>query len=424
MKKVYEKTLSIVFSVFIILTMILSFAFGKNGMIETLVENKDAIMAYEPTEKYIKNTVSIAGKAFENGVFLKTEYVDLYGGIQKAFGKKVIWEADTSKTIMLGSDNKLYSSGNVSLNFKESEVNKDKLCGYGENIKSFAKYLNEKGCDLVVFLAPSRYDPDKVSLPCEISDNSKENVDYLYETIKDGESLTALNAQKLYAERSMDFGDMFYKTDHHWTVKTAFWAYAEICEALDSNCGYNIDSRYYDLNSFNVETLKGKYLGSYGARVGGLFVGYDDFDLIYPKFETDYTKSVCKNQNKRMETGGKIETSGSFTEAVFTDFDGIKSGKTKLTFGSYIAADRSEVRLVNRKSATDKKILIIKDSYALPTSAFLSTCFAETRLIDLRYLKDMSACEYIDNYNPDLVLILYNPGVYDDMFFDFGEEGR
>ena len=103
-----------------------------------------------------------------------------------------------------------------------------------------------------------------------------------------------------------------------------------------------------------------------------------------------------------------------------TDFYDVRSGKTAASYGMYTSMDLSEVIINNTKSATNKKILVIKDSFALPVTAFLSTCFKETRMIDLRYMQDMSVYDYIDDYNPDFVLILYNPGAYSDVFFNFG----
>ena len=52
------------------------------------------------------------------------------------------------------------------------------------------------------------------------------------------------------------------------------------------------------------------------------------------------------------------------------------------------------------------KVLIFKDSFGLPFSAFLSTMVQETRMLDTRYYNgDIE--EYVKEYQPDLVLYVY-----------------
>ena len=161
--------------------------------------------------------------------------------------------------------------------------------------------------------------------------------------------------------------------------------------------GFNIDHEYFDLDHYKVETLKNSYLGTYGVKTGGLFAGYDDYDLIYPKFETEYTKSISKDPYQLIETGGKIETSGDFTQAVISSFSDMKSKKSKVIYSNYVASDRCEVHIQNKKAATNKKALVLKDSNGLPVSAFLSTCFEELVLLDPRYYTEGTVCDYISD---------------------------
>jgi hypothetical protein len=417
MKKVYDKSLISIFVVFIVGTLILSFAFNWKSMIGNLYENKDRIYNFSLSEEYEKDVISVVESTYNDGMFLKEGYIDLYGGLQRCMGKKIIWESDPNKTIMIGSDGKLYTAGNITMNFAEVDINKEELDKCAKKMAKLGKYVKSQGGDLIFFQAPARYDPDEVKLPIEISDNSKENVDYLYSKLKDNKNLSILNSQKLYKEAGLKFSDLFYKTDHHWNVQTAFFAYSEICKELNAEYDYNIDESYYNLDNWNVKTVKNSFLGTLGERSGGLFCGYDDAVLITPKFDGNYKKSVSNDYRLRIETGGGTQTNGKFSDAVLP-VNKIK-GRVKSFLGNYVCGDVAEAIVENENGATSKKILIIKDSYALPVSAFLTTCFKETRLIDLRYLTEKSAYDYIKEYKPDFILVLYNPNSYNDTFFNF-----
>ena len=421
MKKLYEKIITFCFIIFISATLLCSVIFNKDAMKGVLFENKDKITDIQLSSEYIENVINCVDSAYTEGVFLRSKYIDIYGGIQKLSGKSIIWDSSPNKTIIVGSDGKLYSSGNITMNFSENTVTAEKLDKYANAINDFSTFTTQNNIDLIFFQAPARYDPEQVELPITINDNSINNVDYLYSKLKDNANISILNSQMLYKAQGLNFKDLFFCTDHHWNIRTAFWAYSEICKELNLNYKYEIPEFYFDINNYNDDVAYSSYLGSLGVRTGGLFVGRDDFDLIYPKFETNYVKTISKVDNLDISLGGYLQYKGKFEEVILSEADTLKRGDKIITFGSYVASDRSEVIIENFTSATNKKVLILKDSFALPVSAFLSTCFSETRLLDLRYKREKSIKDYMLDYKPDAVILIYNPGAYNDTFFDFNK---
>lgn len=420
MKNIYNKIITILFAGFISFVLIFSIIFNYGTIITNLYENKDRLTNFSLSDKYFKDAVSVAESSYDSAVFMRNKYVDLYGGFQKIAGKSVIWDSDPNKTIVLGNDNKLYTAGNVTMNFADYVLNEDQLRQYSENISNLGKFVKQKNSDLIFVQAPARFNSDYVQVPAFISDGGKNNVDFMYDLLKNSEDLSVINLQLLFSEQNVNFADLFYRTDHHWNVKTAFWAYQQLCETFN-DLGLNIDSKYYSISNYNIETLSGKFLGSIGERVGKLYAGADDFDFIYPKFDTDYVKTYSSVYNQSIAVGGGNKFVGDFKSAVFDYYKETVSGTRKVVLGAYVGGDVSETIIINNKAATNKKVLFIKDSYALPVAAFSSTCFSETRLIDLRFYTDGSAYNYIDNYNPDIVVVLYNPNAYNDTFFDFNK---
>jgi LmbE family N-acetylglucosaminyl deacetylase len=60
-----------------------------------------------------------------------------------------------------------------------------------------------------------------------------------------------------------------------------------------------------------------------------------------------------------------------------------------------------------------KKLLILKDSNSLVVAPFLALSYDEICLVDLRLL-GRSLMEYIREYQPDMVLTIYNPGAMEE----------
>ena len=59
------------------------------------------------------------------------------------------------------------------------------------------------------------------------------------------------------------------------------------------------------------------------------------------------------------------------------------------------------------EEAADRKIFFLKDSFGRPSAAFLSLGFSEIHSIDLRKFDGLY--EYIQQENPDMVVVMYNP---------------
>ena len=76
-------------------------------------------------------------------------------------------------------------------------------------------------------------------------------------------------------------------------------------------------------------------------------------------------------------------------------------------YASYFGADYPEVIIENHLAKNDYKILIVKDSFALPFTAFLSTMTSEIRMLDFRYYDEMSVEEYVAANDIDAVLYVY-----------------
>ena len=53
-------------------------------------------------------------------------------------------------------------------------------------------------------------------------------------------------------------------------------------------------------------------------------------------------------------------------------------------------------------------MLIVKDSYSLPYGAFLATMVDKLYMVDLRYYDLANLAGYIEEIQPDVILIMYS----------------
>lgn len=61
----------------------------------------------------------------------------------------------------------------------------------------------------------------------------------------------------------------------------------------------------------------------------------------------------------------------------------------------------------NPEAATDKKLLLVRDSYSDSLAPFLSQYFGEIHLLDLRYFRT-SAAQYAQDSGMDLIFVCYS----------------
>ena len=322
--------------------------------------------------------------------WLKEKYIDLYGLVENLLGRAYIRDANPSNTVVKDT------TGNLHFITFPSD--------YTEPLQGLLEVdetLKESGTPLVFVQAPLKVIEDYTVLPPSVVDSSKANTDALIDAFEE-ENIDYIDLRENVKEDELDLSKLFYKTDHHWTTNTAFWAVGEVVDYLNENYNMNLDEEgfYTDLNNYNQTTYKNFFLGSQGRRVGKFYAGVDDYTLITPNFDTDYEVTINKSDSSTTYIG-------NFEETILKEnlLDESKSVYTN-RYASYFGGDYPEVIIKNKLNTDGKKVLIVKDSYALPFSAFLSNMFAETRLVDLRYYKeDLST--YINEYKPDLVLYVY-----------------
>lgn len=347
---------------------------------------------------------------FKTNLFLRQEIIEGQGLTQKWIGNNAVEDPETGKIIR-----------NKWGQLTSLPGDKD-FSGYAENLSKITDACKAEGITQIYVQAPFKILPSyaKEQLPAGFTTKANSNADMFISQMKnmnvDVYDLRAV----LENNTEIPLNELFYKTDHHWTVPTAFYAAGEFAKYLSENFNYCSDKEIElltDKSNFDFATMDNCYLGSWGRRTGVLYAGVEDFTYITPAFDTDYSI-------KRVAGDAVYENRGSFYDMVMSpkrvekDKFGPSEEELAAGFGDngiytdlysvYMDGFVAEMQMVNHNSQNDKKILIFQDSFGFPFSPFMSLTAKETRVIDLRnWHGDIAS--YISEYEPHFVITLYNP---------------
>lgn len=348
------------------------------------------------------DVINETNKIYSENVAYSDTFIDMWSKTQSVTDVQLLDDAEYGNII---KDEK----GN--LYFPANDVDVTSLA---QNTIDFSEMLSEKNIKFAYVQAPNKdlkgY-TDKIVSDYNFSNKNADE----FLSILDENGVDTLDLRELIIKENLDREKLFYKTDHHWTTTTAFWAYNKLVEYLNQTYNLNIDpNNYYrDINNYNLTEIKECYLGSLGRRVGKSVSGLDDYTFIEPNFKTDYKiyNGVTSKTNPIFK--------GNFHKAIVKDNILTSNDVTSNKHATYFEWDYGDLIIKNTLIDNDVKILLIKDSYSLPLAAFLSTCVSELDMVDLRDTPKVDLQKKIADGDFDVVLVLYNTEVFNETMFGF-----
>lgn len=274
-----------------------------------------------------------------------------------------------SKGIYLGSDGYLFPKPT-----QENEILSENAGYIGE----FADYMN---IPVYMTVVPSSGYINSSKLPLN---HEEYNDERLIDSFSDklGDKVEYIDVKDAFKEKAKN-EQLYYKTDHHWTTLGAFECY----KLLGNKLGYQPLTE----NSFIKNKVENFYGTSYSkSALWNIFP--DTIELWSNKNQPDNSVTVEINDGDEQ----KISHSYFFKEQLENDDK----------YPVFLDGNHSLVRITN-EAANNRKLIIVKDSYAHAIAPFLSQHYSEIIMVDLRYYKkDISALA--EDENADAVLILYS----------------
>lgn len=285
-----------------------------------------------------------------------------------------------------------------------AEASDENLDTLSDKVIGLKKFCEENGEDFLYVQPPfkvSEYQDTDISGSVDFSN---QNADAFLSKLKtDGTDVKDLRQD--IADAGYNNHKLFYRTDHHWLSTTGIWAAKKIFERLNTNYGYGIDTSLADSDRFNYKVYKNYFLGSQGKKVTLAETTPDDFTYYYPKYDTDFHFEVPA---RGVDADGDYQIIYDTSQLGDADYYG------KNPYAAFNYGDQPLIKITNRNSTVDKKILFIHDSFGDCVLSNLALGVRYVDSIDLRYFNG-SLKTYIRENKPDIVIVMYSAGAYNSV---------
>ena len=377
--------------------LLLTSFFGGEGKFETLLKSF-------VRERDVMAFVDGAESAVNQDLDREHWFIQLYGGVQRLSGRRIVEDAVSENTVAKLS--------NGALNFVNMGTHVwvgPQTTENAANTAAFARELEELGIPYLYLCAPQKLQRGVQLLPAPLAESGNASADAFLEEL-DRQGTDYLDLRPLFENNGI-YSSWFFKTDHHWKPEAAFFAWQELAGVLEDCYGFRTSAGLTDPANWSTQVLEDFFLGSQGKRVGSLYAGVDDIEVWTPNFDTDFTYSIPIYD---MERTGPFEESLLFPERI-EEKDFFNGNPYTL----YAGGDYPMARIYNELSPDRPRIMLLRDSYACVLTPFLALDCGELITVDLRYFHD-DLLTYVDWLEPDLVIVMYTAGSAAlDELFDF-----
>ena len=323
---------------------------------------------------------------YDEEFYQRMSFVNINGLAHRAMGQKLMNGA------VKGENDNLFLETDVDFNF-DPEYER----GNVDDAVKILKAAEQEGAETLYVQRPMKFIEGRDALPYGMTVEYNAQYDYWCDAIQ-SRGINVVDLRETIGD-SIEF----YKTDHHWTVETSFFAAQNILKNLDTfnKGGFTYNKKFFEEDNYDIIEYKNSFLGSEGVKTGEYYVGKDDFNIMEPEF---YTNISFKHY-----VGGEctIDKSGEFMNA-FIDEPLLENQDYYNKYNACIYGGYVESVIKNHQGGNGKKVLLISDSFARPMVMYLSLAFSETRYLDPqegRY--NESYIKYIKEFKPDIVIMMY-----------------
>ena len=251
-------------------------------------------------------------------------------------------------------------------------------------IDSFTKFTDKiENAEVWLMLAPTAVTVYQEKLPAYAK-----NADQLAEMERIYEAVPCRRIdvyETLRAER--EHYQLYYRYDHHWTTRAAYLAYEAFCEQLGLE--------YVPLKDRELVTVSENFKGTIYSKVNDYTVEGDSIEIVAMP---EQSLSVVYDSSE----GEALDTlyAASWLEE-------------KDQYSYFLDNIHPYVEITNENAATDREIVVIKDSYGNCLVPFLANQYRKVYVYDTRYYRRPVSQEINQNAAVTDVLILYNMNTID-----------
>lgn len=254
-----------------------------------------------------------------------------------------------------------------------------------QTVSAIAKFKKKNSNLRMSFLlAPNAVNIMKKKLPFGANPvDQNKYMDEFYAGIKNA-GINTIDVRDSFNEAAADKTQLYYKTDHHWNCNGAALAFDAIRENM--KLGDEYDFKLYPVSNSFVGTLSSK---------SGFTVGRKDMIAVPSRDKGENKNSVYYFPDEKKKT---------------TEYYRMKNLKTKDAY-SVFGGTNHAMYTIKTPVKGNKRLLLIKDSYANSVIPYLTQYYTEITVVDPRYYFD-SVQDIIDIDGISDVLFLYNANTF------------
>lgn len=281
---------------------------------------------------------------------------------------------EENNRVYIGKDGYLFEKFEYNDNEKENADTNAKI------ISDFANKMKKQNVPTYFALAPNSIYINRNKLPNNVEvPNQEKIINQIYEKIENAKYINVVENLKKENRNKQ----LYFKTDHHMNSDGAYIIYKEYCKAN------NIQAE--ELSNFNRVTVSNNFLGTFDSKA----------QILNQETDEMFVYQNENNINIREAIYDKQTTNSIFNEEYL-------KGKDKY---SYFLNGNNSRAIIKTNINNDKKLLVIKDSYAHIMSQFLCQEYSEVHFLDPRYT-NFDYVEYARENGITDVLFLYNVSTF------------
>ena len=321
-------------------------------------------------------------ESFVNGEYLNgvNDYINDHFAFRNFYLKlNSWWEVQImgkkeNNGVYIGEDGYLFEK----VNFNENE--QKNINESINTILNFSEKMEKINVPTYFMLIPNSIYINSDKLPNNVETLDQEKI--INEIYNKSENTININVTKSLKKENEN-KQLYFKTDHHINSDGAYVVYTEFCKAANLPI--------INLNEFEKVILSDDFLGTFDSKA----------QLLNQESDTLFVYKNTINTNIKEAIYDKEVTNSIFNENYLI-------GKDKY---SYFLNGNNSRAIIKTNNANDKKILVIKDSYAHIMSQFLCQDYSEIHFLDPRYT-NFNYEEYVKKNGITDVLFLYNVSTF------------
>lgn len=269
--------------------------------------------------------------------------------------------------VYFGKDNYLIARQDTD---KFETENADKNCKYLEEFVDNYK----KNTDICVMLVPNTSEILKKKLPkYAYNFNETRYINDIYKEIGEDNTVDVNEILKAHKDEYL-----YYKTDHHWTTLGAYYAFTEYADKT----GINIEK-------YTTKLVTDKFYGTMSSKMN---------------LEIEADKVYIYEPYKEEEVSVRYNNSTELKDSLYEMSALDKKDKYSIFLGG-----NNPLVQITTNAENDRKVLVIKDSFAHCFIPFMISGFSKIDVVDLRYYNE-SIRKMIEEGGYTDILVLYNVG--------------